>query len=209
MSCPSARTARIALLVAVAAAASFVSACSAGQIAQTARDVASIEGADATRGGVAIRDAKVATPPGGSYARGSDAPMYASIATDDKTSDTLVGVKTDATASVTLAAAPGAGSTSPSPTASGSASASAPAAPSAAPSAPIDVRLAAATLTAFKHGGTYLQLRGLTRNLTPGTTIKVTFTFARVGDVTFDVPVATPSSPGPRPTPSPSAGGGE
>lgn len=207
MSCPPARTARIALLVAVAAAASLVSACGAGQIAQTAKDVASIEGADVTRGGVAIRDAKVATPPGGSYASGSDAPMYASIATDDKTSDTLVGVRTDAAVSVALVPASGAGSTSPAPTASGSASASAPAAPSAAAPAPIDVRLAAATLTAFKDGGTYLQLHGLTRTLAPGTTIKVTFTFARVGNVTFDVPVATPSSPGPRPNPSPSAGG--
>ncbi len=213
-----------------AVVASVLSACGAGQIAQTARQVAPIEGAQVDRGGIAIRAAEVATPPNGSYPAGSDAPMYAAIATDDTTSDTLVEVRTDAAASVTLAggastsigsspapaavassAASFAASSSASPVAASSsasaASPSATSAPSATPSvgaspSTLDLRLAPATLTRFRDGGTYLELHGLTRTLVAGTTIKMTFSFARAGDVTFDVPVATPGSPGPRPTPS-------
>lgn len=191
MSRPPARPARtagariLALCATAAAATSLLAACGSGQIAQTARQVAPIEGANVTRGGVAIRNAEVATPPSGSYSSGSDAPLYAAIITDDKTSDSLVKVSSTAATSVAIVGSTAAPS------------------PSAAPS--LDLRLRPATMTAFTDGGDYLQLRGLTRNLTPGTTIPVIFTFARAGDVSFDVPVATPSSPRPRPTPSPGA----
>lgn len=190
MSSPPARPARTVWhrILLLCAAALLLSACGAGQIAQTAQDVPSVEGANVTRGGVAIRNAEVATPPSGSYASGSDAPMYAVIVTDDKTSDSLVKVSTTAATSVTVVG----GTPAPSPSASAAASS-------------LDVRLAPATLVAFTDGGKYLQLQGLTRALTPGTTIPVIFSFARAGDVRFDVPVATPSSPGPRPTPSPGA----
>jgi len=186
---------RIALIVATGAVAtSLLSACGAGQIAQTARQVAPIEGSQINRGGIAIRNAEVATPPGGTYAVGGDAPLYVAIATDDQTSDTLTGVTSNAAPSVNVVSL-GTASVAATPSASASA------APST--SAPMDVRLAPASLTEFKDGSAYLQLRGLTRTLTPGTTVRVTFSFARAGDVTLDVPVATPGTPGPRPTPSP------
>lgn len=52
------------------------------------------------------------------------------------------------------------------------------------------------------EGGSYLELQDLAADLMPGDTVTVTFSFARAGDITLDVPVATPDTPGPRLKPS-------
>lgn len=195
------------LLVAGALGSLLMSACSSGQIAQTARDVSAVEGSSATRDGVGVRDARIAEPPGGSYSSGGDAPLLVAIATDDGTSDTLVRVTSDAADSVTVTTR-----SSGSPSASASAAPS----PSASPSdATLDIKLDAGSLLVFGGGGgggpgseNTLNLVGLRHDLSPGMTVRVTFSFAQAGDLTLNVPVATPDGPEPRLSPSPSAEGG-
>ncbi|MDQ6875480.1 MAG: hypothetical protein M3042_10530 [Actinomycetota bacterium] len=199
------------LLLVAGTLAALLGACSSGQIAQTARDVSAVEGSSASRGGVGVRDARIAEPPGGSYSSGGDAPMLASIVTDDKTSDTLMRVTSDAADSVTVTTG-----SSGSPSAATSASASAaPSASASSADSTLDVKLDAGTLLVFGGGGgggpgseNALNLVGLRHDLSPGMTVRVTFSFAQAGDITLNVPVATPDVPEPRLSPSPSAEGG-
>jgi copper(I)-binding protein len=91
---------------------------------------------------------------------------------------------------------------SASPSAGGSASAAA--SPSASASAgprELNLDLAPGSLLLLSEGRDYLLLRGLTRRLTPGMTINVTFSFAEVGDIQLKVPISTPNTPVPRPSP--------
>lgn len=211
------------LLLAAAVVIPLATGCSAGQVAATALDVSAVEGAGAYRGGLAVLDVRIATPPGGSYAADGDAPLYGAITTDELTTDTLVGIRTDAASGVTLVHAPG-GSASPTASASaspsGSASPSVSVSPSAAPSAsslaspaaspsaaaspsgPLNIKIDYGTLQVYQDGSDFLQLQGLTRSLSPGMSVTITFTFANAGDITLRVPVATPNTPEPRPSPS-------
>ncbi len=183
------------LLIAVAAVVSLTAGCSAGQVAATAKDVAAIEGSGAYRGGLAVRDVRIATPPTGSYRAGDDAPLYGSITTDASTTDTLVGIRAAAATGVSVVHVLG-----------GSASGVLPASPSAVSSATsgaLNLKLTYDSLLVYKDGGDFLQLHGLTRDLVPGQTVTMTFTFAQAGDITLQVPVATSNIPEPRLSPSP------
>lgn len=103
------------------------------------------------------------------------------------------------------------GSTTPtgSPSASASSSASATPTGSARPTAspsptqapagrPVDVKLPAQALVRLPEDGPHLELRNLTRNLTPNSVVSVTFRFEKAGSVTVRLPMDTPSSPAPR-----------
>jgi copper(I)-binding protein len=205
----------IGLLLVLAAAVPLATACSAGQVAATAMDVPAVEGAMANRGGLALLDLRIATPPAGSYRAGDDAALYGAIATDDATSDTLVSVHGDVAANVSLVHVVGGGSASPSASSSAAPAASASSSPSPSPSpsaAPpgsagpvlenLNLALSGNQLVTFKQGGDFLQLDGLTHTLIAGTTVSLTFSFAQAGDITLAVPVATPDTPEPRPSPS-------
>lgn len=208
--------------------ACLVAACGSGQIAQTSTQVITAEGAHAERGGVALRAVLIPTPARGEYKAGDPAPLYLAIATEEGTSDTLVSVTTTAAASVSLVRSSfGSGSASPSgavgvsasPSASTSVSASPsapapstspgstpsatpaatpPAEPSASPSSDAGLKIGENSLIVLTQGGSYLELQDLVADLMPGNTVSVTFSFARAGDITIDVPVATPDAPGPR-----------
>lgn len=210
----------------------LVTACGAGQVAQTATEVITAEGAHADLGGVALRAVLIPTPVRGEYKAGDPAPLYLVIATDEGASDTLVAVTTDAAASVALIRSPFAtGSASPSssagssalPSVSPSATPSAtvappsaspgstpsatppatpPAAPSASPSADAGLQIGDGSLIVLTQGGSYLELQDLVTDLLPGNTVSITFSFARAGDITIKVPVATPDTPGARLKPS-------
>lgn len=161
--------------------------CSAGQVAQTATQVITQEGANAERGGVAVRGALIPTPLRGAYKTGEQAPLYLAIATEEGAGDTLVTVTSEAAASVVLIRSPfdAAGSAAATPT------------PSAG-SGGTELVIGSGTLILLTQGMSYLQLQALTDDLTPGDTVSVTFSFARAGEITLDVPVATPDTPGPR-----------
>ncbi|MFL6075639.1 MAG: hypothetical protein ACJ73S_19810 [Mycobacteriales bacterium] len=101
------------------------------------------------------------------------------------------------------------GSTSPTPSAGGSATPSGSARPTASPSPsapagrPVDVKVPAQALVRLADDGPHLELRNLTKNLTPNSVISVTFRFEKAGSVTLRLPMNTPSSPAPRsPIPS-------
>jgi copper(I)-binding protein len=103
------------------------------------------------------------------------------------------------------------GSATPSGSPSASASSSASAAPTgsarptASPSAsqapagrPVDVKLPAQSLVRLPEDGPHLELRNLTKNLTPNSVISVTFRFEKAGSVTMRLPMDTPNTPAPR-----------
>lgn len=196
----------------------LATACSSGQVAQTATQVITAEGANATRGGVALRAVLIPTPAQGTYKTGEPAPLYLAISTEEGTSDTLVAVTSHAAASVALVRSPfgASGSASPSASRASSASPSSPAGtpsatpaatPSAVPSASpgaedAGLKIGDGTLIVLGQGVSYLELQDLTADLRPGDTVSVTFSFARAGDITLNVPVATPDTPGSRLKPS-------
>lgn len=89
-------------VVAVMAAALALSGCAAGQIAQTANQVAAIDGANGTVGQLGVRNALLATPTGSDYAKGADAPLQLWVSNAGLQTDTLSSVSTPAAASVQI-----------------------------------------------------------------------------------------------------------
>jgi len=79
--------------------------CAAGQIAQTADEVAAIDGANGTVGHLGIRNALVATATGAEFAKGADAPLALWISNDGVSAQTLTSVTTPAATSVLIGGA--------------------------------------------------------------------------------------------------------
>jgi len=174
--------------------------CGAGQVAQTATQGATQEGGNAERGGVAVRRVLIPAPLRGSYVAGEEAPLYLAISTEEGHRDTLVAVTSSAATSVVLVRSLLTQRRSASPSASSGTAVETPSAPSADESVRLDIGNGA--LVMLTQGMSYLEMRGLTRDLAPGTTVEATFSFSQAGDISLDVPVATPDTPGPRLTPS-------
>ncbi|AZI58774.1 hypothetical protein EH165_12160 [Nakamurella antarctica] len=82
------------------ALALVLSGCAAGQIAQTANQVAAVDGANGDSGKIGVRNVLLATAPTGGYPAGSDIPMSLVITNSALTADKLVSVSTPAAASV-------------------------------------------------------------------------------------------------------------
>jgi hypothetical protein len=88
---------RMAGAVAVAAlGVGVLAGCAAGQIAQTADQIANLDGAQGTVGEVGVMNALLATPDGADYPKGSKAPLMLWVSNDSDTPDTLTGITTDA-----------------------------------------------------------------------------------------------------------------
>ncbi|TSD95625.1 hypothetical protein FOS14_17630 [Skermania sp. ID1734] len=184
-----ARTAVGARRVTVAAiavgAALALSGCGAGQISQTAQQVAAVNGNYATQGQIALRDVRILYPATQEYTNskgGKAALAFNAINSSADKPDQLTGISTDlgdihvtpadkATIkplSELVAAGPGVQS-NPSADANG-------ADPEAKP-----IRV---------------EITGLRKNVTPGLTYPMTFTFAKAGTIKIDVPVdAGPKTP--------------
>jgi len=207
------RSVRLVVPALLVMCALLATACGSGQVAQTATQVITAEGANAQRGGVAVRGVLIPTPARGSYQAGEPAPLYLAISTEEGTSDTLIAVTSHAAASVALIRSPF-GATPPAAAAAPSSSASpsslpaatpaaSPAVPSASPGGEeAGLKIGDGALVVLARGASYLELQDLTADLKPGDTVSVTFSFARAGDITIDVPVATPDTPGTRLKPS-------
>ncbi|GAB2470776.1 hypothetical protein GCM10027265_19780 [Jatrophihabitans fulvus] len=185
-----------------AAAAAVTGACAAGQLAQTAYEKPSIDGNNASVGVIDLRGIALEAPEGkASYAKGSSIPMTLVIVNNGRATDTLTGVRT--------AAASGWGAYPKSAASESSSSAAAPSfsdgetgvvgAPSSGAGsnggAPEGGRQSVKILSLRRasfgvpDSNSDLLLTGTTRTLYPGSTIKVTFTFAKAGTVTVSVPV--------------------
>lgn len=79
-----------------------VSGCAAGQYAQTAEQVAAIDGANGTVGEIAVLNARLASTARESYPTGSSARVLLYISNDGFAADTLESVSTSAAKSVKI-----------------------------------------------------------------------------------------------------------
>ena len=193
--------------------------CGSGQISQTATQKPTVDGQMAQVGRIAIRDAALEYPVGGSYERGSDARLRMVVVNDGVEPDALVSVSSPLATDVTISeagsveatgsATPSASETAspsatPSDTASGTASPSAGGTPSESPSGSAPSPTAAPTpenariqippnnYVSFRDDGPRVLLTGLTQKLLPGQNLIVTLTFERAGSVTMTIAVGTP-----------------
>lgn len=224
MNAQSAFKRRLGIGLVAVLSASLTSACATGQLAQTANQVAAIDGTSAQVGSLRLLDVAIKAPPKGpGYGPGGTAQLQLVVVNVGHDKDTLQGITSPAAARFDVfvnsaeadAAAPsGSGSASAAPSGSTSASGSAAtvsATSSLAPSAPIslDVLAGRSLSLGVTDAGAVLVLH-LTKTLFPGTSVPITFTFANAGAVTISVPVkissgasapgisvAAPSSDGP------------
>ncbi len=91
------RLARLRLIPAVGliSAALVISGCAAGQVAQTAQQVAAIDGANGTVGELGVRDVRLAPTEDYKYEAGADIPVKLWLSNASLTADTLTGVSTE------------------------------------------------------------------------------------------------------------------
>jgi copper(I)-binding protein len=194
--------------------------CGAGQITQTDTQVAAVDGALATVGSIAIRDAQIEFGEAEGvnvYNRGGAAPLSLTIANTGADADKLVSVSSPVAASVKIsgtpdiaggrvlvvegepegAAEPAAPSGSARPTGTAAATPTSPAPTSTASATPSATASANAEGPGAATGKREAQivLTGLTADIRSGLTYPVTFRFERAGEVTVNVPVANPDTP--------------
>jgi copper(I)-binding protein len=183
-----------------AAAALLTAGCTAGQRAQTADEQETLDGTTVragqyiTVGGLAFETPKDGT----SWARGSAVPIVAVAVNSGRADDRLVSI------------------TSPSITSWGAYSSAAEASaanstPGGSASSPQPVDLPALSRVPFGTGlsNKVLAVTGIKAPLYPGSSISLTFTFAKAGTVTAQVPVQLSKSPQTSVIPGPSATGEE
>ena len=201
-----------ALLVLAVTTAALVSGCSSGQIAQTANIVAAVPGAsvDSPDGRISLRDLVVSYKAGG-YAKGQSAPLAVRIFNNDNTKPlTLTAVTADkgkvllvgagpSSAPSTVPATPSRLAASPSSSVQAATSPTPTPARAAAGAERISVLIPTGGYVVLVPGsGEYLAVTGLTGQLLPGQSIKVTFAFDNGTTLTVAVPVGLPESPLPR-----------
>jgi periplasmic copper chaperone A len=90
----------------LAAASLVLSGCAAGQYAQTAAQVASIDGANGTIGNIAVLNARLAPTEREKYPAGSNARLLLWISNDSVNPDALSSVSTSAASSVKITGDP-------------------------------------------------------------------------------------------------------
>ncbi|MBP2365353.1 copper chaperone PCu(A)C [Pseudonocardia parietis] len=163
---------------AVALSGLLLSGCGAGQISQTAEQVPATNGLNASVGQVDLRDVQIAYPaspasPAALYARGTTAPVRATLINTSTVADRLVSVSSPAATSVRV---------------QGDAT------------MPQDLALVSAgnsQLTPTASRELQLVAEGLTQPIAAGKTVPMTFVFERAGSVTIDVPAAVPAEGAP------------
>ena len=98
----SAGRSRAVVAALVAAGATVLAGCQAGQLAQTAEQIPTIDGASAQVGPLALRDVTIEYPESGSWPQGSDARLRLIVVNEGRDADRLVEVRTDAADRVTF-----------------------------------------------------------------------------------------------------------
>ena len=210
------RLRRASLAVGLAALLA-VTGCGAGQITQTDSQLPAVNGASATAGSIAVRDAQFAYPHEGHYAKGGEAVLFGSLVNTGAEADTLVSVSSPVAAEVELTgdkALPGATAlaigtpgeefeaeehaeaTTTTTTAAPTTTAGETTTEGATTTAPTTTTAAPTTTTeAVELGKLKIVLKGLKEDLYPGRVYEVTFVFAKAGAVTVQLPIASPSDP--------------
>ncbi len=149
-----------------------LTACSAGQVPQTATQEQNL-GNSTDVGDLALRALELPYPTGGVYSTGGDARLLGAVVNTTDAEDTLVSITGDGFTSVE-AVDPNAAAPAAPATGSGSLALTVP---------------AGDTLFLGNGAGPSVTLVGLTKDLTVGQYIDVTFTFQRAGEVSVPVPV--------------------
>lgn len=208
-----ARRARLPKLLVVGVglvSAVLLAGCSAGQLSQTAEQKSAVDGAQADLGPIAIRDAQLAPPKNRQhyYAYGDDALLQLSIVNRAAKDDKLVKVSSPIAKGVRIEGhrdLPGgtvlrsgdvgqhlAGVADSATTAEGPGSSQRESAPPSGTSTSEQTKSGPLPV-----GHVNITLLGLkVDHLYSGHTVPVRFTFAGVGRVTVNLPIATPSAPG-------------
>lgn len=232
------RTSRLRMVPAAVGlgVALVVAGCSAGQYTQTDQQVAAVNGAfgQTKDGAIALREAELAFPAEKYYTAGSDAPLKVTIVNQGTKADKLVKVSaagagevkisgsTDLPAGFTLtgkvlergsapkSSAPGSTTGAPSSTTAGAGATTTPGGGvSASTPNNTPVRPTTSGGNAKSVSTVELVVTALGKDLRPGQTIPVTFTFQNAGQVTLQVPIANDSEPRPPATGGAGHGGGE
>ncbi|WP_156819516.1 copper chaperone PCu(A)C [Pseudonocardia sp. HH130630-07] len=167
----------------------LLSGCGAGQVSQTAQQVAATNGLNASVGQVDLRDVQIgypATPasPAALYARGSAAPVRATLVNTGAVADRLVSASSPAATSVRVTDGV----------------------------LPKDVALVSTGGNALQPTAsrpTEIVLEGLTQPVAAGAVVPMTFTFERAGAITVDVPTGIPGENHDRAEPERVEAGGE
>ncbi len=173
------RSARTLAGVAGAAALTglLLSGCGTGQISQTSRQVAAVNGANVTVGSVDLRDVQIAYPttpagPDALYRQGGAAPLVATLVNTAPVADRLLSVTSPAAASVQI---------------------------QGDPTMPQDIALVSPgnlQLSPTNAKRVQLVAEGLTRPVPAGAQIPMTFVFEKAGSVTVTVPTGVPHTAG-------------
>jgi copper(I)-binding protein len=211
---------RAQLVVGALIAAVAVAGCGAGQITQTSRQVAAVEGANATAGQISLRNAVIEfdEPAEGAaiYPVGGSAPLQMVIVNSGIEVDRLVAASSPVAASVEISGvlripggqalniegAPAAPVVAPvpaegAPTATPAATPGATpttAPPTSAPAAEEPAPVAQPPAAEGEPGVGNIVLTGLREDVQAGLTYPLILTFERAGEVRFDVPVANPET---------------
>ena len=172
-----------ALIGSVLAVVLTVGGCGAGPNAQTSQEAPAVNGAAATTGPIAVRDAMIVLParPAGpdAYAPGGTAPLRMWIVNQGQQPDRLLSASSSAATSVStggdLTVAPGGA------VAVTAASSTASAAPVASPTG--------STGEQVRHAS--MALVGLREAVQPGQNYPVTLVFENAGPITLAVPVGS------------------
>ncbi len=152
--------------------------CGAGQITQTDTQVSAVNGAQATVGAMAIRDARfeyTATASASVYPTGGNAPLKMTVVNSAGTDDKLVAATSPVARSVRVT-----GTT---------------VIPSGRVLLVDGATAAAAAPTSDAAPAAQIVLVGVTQEIRPGLTYPVTLTFQKAGAVTVQVPVGNPTTP--------------
>jgi len=218
---------RTAVVAAVLIGLAALTACSAGKVTQTSRQEPPITGNNVDVGSIALRNVQISYNGPEGYAVGANAPLEVRIFNRGATVLRLTGATADGTAErVVLIGTPTptpgplpsdqpvpseTPAESPSPSESPAASPSEAATPTPTPrpagrtNFSVEIPPGSYVLLVPGQGTGYLQLVGLTKELSTGLWATVTFTFDTGAttpiSVPVDVPVGVPEHPLPRPEP--------
>ncbi|WP_425303687.1 hypothetical protein [Nocardia wallacei] len=208
----------VAVAALAAGAALALSGCGAGQISQTASQVAAVNGNSADVGNVALRDVRILLPQSEQYtnAKGGKAVLaFSAVNAGESKSDELTSITSDLGPVKITPASPQlkfqqtvvagltaehaaeqaehgdqhAAPTTAAPTGSAAPTTAAPSSATASTAAHQPEGPGAAEHPAEPGKPILVEITGLTQDVTPGLTYKVTFNFKENGTVQVDVPV--------------------
>lgn len=169
-------------VAAVLLLAPLLAGCAAGRNAQTELVETISDAANANVGDLHVRNVRLAAPDTSVYGTGANVPLYLTLSNRGGAADSLTGVTSDDATSVVLtpadataSATPGVGVGAGEPT------------PAAAATLPLGLPTGGAV--SLGPDSTHLVLQGIKRQLRPGQSVRVTFSFADAGSTTLTVPV--------------------